>query len=91
MASSCMPDFIQSPCCSLQHPVLRRNTSKHKRSMHSIMIRTYDPDIDEWRFQWMNEGYPHLIEQIRGRFENGVGMFYGSETSADKLFKLRFR
>ena len=61
------------------------------RPMHGIMIRTYDPDKDEWRFQWMSEGYPHLIEQVRGRFKNGVGAFYGTETYQGRDFKMRFR
>jgi len=61
------------------------------RDMHGTMIRTYDPDIDEWRFQWMSIGYPHLTEQVRGRFENGVGVFYGTETNDGRVFKMRFR
>ncbi len=59
--------------------------------MHGIMIRTYDPDPDEWRAQWMSRGYPHLIEQVRGRFANGVGVFYGSETNEGRTFNMRFR
>ncbi len=59
--------------------------------MHGIMIRTYDPDKGEWRFQWMSRGYPHLTEQVRGSFENGVGIFYGTETNQGRTFKMRFR
>lgn len=61
------------------------------RDMHGIMIRTYDPAKDEWLFQWMSKGYPHLTEQVRGRFEKGVGLFYGSETYRGREFKMRFR
>ncbi|WP_348631959.1 DUF1579 family protein [Pontixanthobacter sp. CEM42] len=61
------------------------------RPMHGIMIRTYDPDKDEWYFQWMSKGYPHLTDQVRGSFENGIGVFYGTETHAGKSFKMRFR
>lgn len=61
------------------------------RPMHGIMIRTYDPDKDEWRFQWMSVGYPHLTEQVRGKFESGIGVFYGEETYEDRTFKMRFR
>ena len=60
------------------------------RPMHGIMIRTYDPDINEWQFQWMSQGYPHLTEQVRGRFENGAGVFYGTETNQGRTFKMRF-
>lgn len=61
------------------------------RPMHGIMIRTYDPDKDEWLMQWMSKGYPHLTEQVRGRFKNGIGEFFGAETNAGRTFKLRFR
>ncbi len=59
--------------------------------MHGIMIRTYDPDLDEWRFQWMSAGYPHLTEQVRGSFADGVGVFYGSEMNGGRMFRMRFR
>lgn len=61
------------------------------RDMHGIMIRTYEPELDEWLFQWMSRDYPHLTEQVRGRFDNGVGTFYGAEMNAERVFKMRFR
>jgi len=61
------------------------------RPMHGIMMRAYDPDKDEWQFHWMSKGYPHLTEQVRGRFENGVGVFYGVETNQGREFRMRFR
>lgn len=61
------------------------------RDMHGIMIRTYDPDKDEWLFQWMSQGYPHLTEQVRGRFNNGIGTFYGTEINEGRTFNMRFR
>ena len=42
-------------------------------------------------FHWMSKGYPHLTEQVRGRFQNGVGVFYGKETNAGRDFRMRFR
>lgn len=65
--------------------------SFNNRPMHGIMIRAYDPDKDEWQFHWMSKGYPHLTEQVRGRFENGVGVFYGEEVNEGRTFKMRFR
>lgn len=61
------------------------------RPMHGLMFRAYDPDKDEWVFQWMSKGYPHLTEQVRGRFENGIGVFYGKETNKGRDFRMRFR
>ncbi len=63
----------------------------NNRPMHGLMFRAYDPDKDEWVFQWMSKGYPHLTEQVRGRFENGVGVFYGTETNKGRRFRMRFR
>jgi len=59
--------------------------------MNGLMIRAYDPDKDEWEFRWMSEGYPHLTEQVRGRFADGVGQFYGTETYRGTEYRLRFR
>lgn len=59
--------------------------------MHGIMIRTYDPEKDEWLFQWMSKGYPHLTEQVRGRFKDGMGVFYGSESHKGTVYPMRFR
>lgn len=59
--------------------------------MHGIMIRAYDPDLDEWQFHWMSKGYPHLTEQVRGRFENGIGVFHGKEGYRGKTYDMRFR
>lgn len=61
------------------------------RDMHGIMMRAYDPDKDEWLFQWMSKGYPHLTEQVRGHFENGFGLFYGREQYRGQEFNMRFR
>ncbi|MEO9469743.1 DUF1579 family protein [Parasphingorhabdus sp.] len=63
----------------------------NKKPMHGIMIRTYDPDKNEWLFQWLSKGYPHLTEQVRGRFENGIGLFYGTEIHQGQKFNMRFR
>ena len=63
----------------------------NNRPMHGFMFRAYDPDKDEWQFHWMSKGYPHLTEQVRGRFENGVGVFYGTETNEGREFPMRFR
>lgn len=59
--------------------------------MHGFMVRTYDPDIDEWTMQWMARGHPHLTEQVRGRFHDGVGEFLGSEVNEGRTFAMRFR
>lgn len=61
------------------------------QSMSAIMIRTYDPDRDEWRFQWMSSVYPRLTEQVRGRFTDGTGAFFGCEEYAGVEYEMRFR
>jgi len=61
------------------------------RPMHGFMMRTYDPDIDQWTMQWMSRGYPHLTEQVRGRFRDGFGEFLGTEVNQGRTFAMRFR
>ncbi len=59
--------------------------------MDGLMIRAYDPSKDEWEFRWMSRAYPHLTEQVRGRFDQGIGLFYGTEQYDGHTFEMRFR
>ena len=59
--------------------------------MDAVMYRAYDPDKDEWVMHWMSRAYPHLTEQVRGNFKDGVGIFYGTEVNRGRTFKMRFR
>jgi len=55
-----------------------------------MSIRTYDVEKDLWTIYWMDTSHPLLQEQVRGRFENGVGIFFGEEMLNGKTYRLRF-
>lgn len=53
-------------------------------------LRTYDSKEDEWTIYWMDTSNPQLVEQVRGRFTNGEGLFYGTEPYNGRDYRLRF-
>ena len=55
-----------------------------------VSLRTYDEGTGEWTIYWMDTGNPTLREQVRGRFESGVGTFYGAETNRGVTYRMRF-
>lgn len=54
--------------------------------------RIYNKNTREWTIYWASTAYPDLglIPQVKGRFENGVGTFYGEEDFKGKKVRLRF-
>jgi hypothetical protein len=58
----------------------------------AIGLRAYDPKTDQWAIWWLDGRYPSgpLDPPVKGRFENGVGTFYGDEMQDDKPKRLRF-
>ncbi len=55
-----------------------------------VSVRTLAPDTGEWTIHWMDTWNTTLREQVRGRFEGGVGTFYGRETYRDVDYRMRF-
>jgi hypothetical protein len=53
-------------------------------------LRIYNDERSEWSIYWMDNISQKLIPQVTGKFENGVGTFYGKEEYAGKAMKLRF-
>ncbi len=53
-------------------------------------LRTYDTVKDEWTIYWMDTSNPQLVEQVRGGFSDGVGLFYGEEVYEGKTYRMRF-
>ncbi len=56
-----------------------------------MSVRTYDPARDEWTIFWADVHRPQLSENVRGRFEDGVGTFFGIEEIGGTRYILRFR
>ncbi len=55
-----------------------------------VSVRTYNEEADEWTIYWMDTGNTTLREQVRGRFDGGVGTFYGSEVYRGTTYRMRF-
>lgn len=60
------------------------------KPLEGYSIRTYDKDTGEWTIYWMDSWNPALREQVRGRFEDGVGVFYGEEAYQGRTYPMRF-
>jgi hypothetical protein len=58
----------------------------------AIALRAYDPQKDQWAIWWLDGRYPSgpLDPPVKGRFENGVGTFYGDYMQDGKPTRVRF-
>ena len=57
-----------------------------------LSIRMVNPKTNEWTIYWADTANPDLFmkEQVRGKFSNGIGEFYGKEFYQGQEVKLRF-
>src|SRR4249919_313768 len=55
-----------------------------------IALRLYDVDSGEWRIHWASNRSGALDPPVSGRFEDGVGTFYGSDQHAGRPVRVRF-
>ena len=60
------------------------------KDFEGVSVRSYDDESDEWVIYWMDNWNTRLREQVRGRFEDGVGTFYGRETYRGTTYRMRF-
>jgi hypothetical protein len=58
--------------------------------LEGVSVRSFDKENEEWTTYWMDIWNPALREQVRGRFEAGVGTFYGTESVGDVSYRVRF-
>jgi hypothetical protein len=56
---------------------------------HGAALRLYDPAGRAWSIYWMDSRYPGLDTPVVGRFEEGVGRFYGDERFDGRIVRLR--
>jgi hypothetical protein len=58
----------------------------------ALALRSCDPKTGQWSIWWLDGRTPHgdLDPPVRGRFENGVGTFFGSTTIDGKPQRVRF-
>lgn len=55
-----------------------------------MSVRTHNADTDEWTIYWADTSNTDLMENTRGRFIDGVGVFYGMEPINGVRHRLRF-
>ncbi len=54
-------------------------------------LRSYDPQTAQWTIWWLDGRNPSVIDTpMQGRFQNGVGTFYGTTTLKGKSVRVRF-
>jgi hypothetical protein len=58
----------------------------------AVALRSYDPKTSQWSIWWLDERSPHgeLDPPVQGRFEKGIGIFYGQTTTNGKPMRVRF-
>lgn len=74
----------------------RANVEEHiinvpSGAYRAVGLRSYDPKTSEWSIWWLDGRIPHgdLDPPAKGRFENGVGTFYGEATIDGMPVRLR--
>jgi hypothetical protein len=57
-----------------------------------VAPRAYDPQTGQWLIWWIDGRNPsgNVDPPVKGRFANGVGTFYSSDTLRGKPIKVRF-
>jgi hypothetical protein len=57
----------------------------------ALALRAYDPDKNRWSIWWFDGRAPSKIDPpVVGRFENGVGTFYGDDAIKGEPLRVRF-
>ena len=58
----------------------------------AVGLRAYDPKTAQWAIWWLDARNPfgELDPPVKGRFENGVGMFETDTTLRGKSIRMRF-
>ena len=56
-----------------------------------VTLRAYDSRTGEWSIWWLDGREPGQVDTpVKGRFENGVGIFYSDDTLRGKPVRVRF-
>ena len=60
-------------------------------SYRAVALRSHDRKASQWSIWWLDGRTPHELDPpIQGRFENGVGTFYGETAINGKPMRVRF-
>ena len=60
-------------------------------SYRGMSLRTWDPGQDLWSIYWLDSRSPgRLFPPVKGRFQNGTGVFYGDDQWAGRAIRVRY-
>ena len=61
-------------------------------SYRGVGLRSYDTKTGQWAIWWLDgrDPFGQLDPPVKGRFENGVGTFYSTDTLRGKPIRVRF-
>ncbi len=58
--------------------------------LEGLTLRTYNPQTHEWQIYWSNSKDGHVDPPQIGRFKDGVGRFYATDTVNGKFVLIRY-
>lgn len=53
-------------------------------------LRLFHPDTDQWSLHWIDGRDPRIDPPLYGKFESGIGTFFGDDTFRGQPIRLRF-
>lgn len=57
----------------------------------AVALRSFDASTQRWAIWWLDSRSPHSLDvPVIGRFEDGIGAFYASDTLGGILVRVRF-
>jgi len=57
----------------------------------ALTLRAFDPISATWAIWWLDSRHPHHLDPpVVGRFEAGVGTFYGDDVLDGRPIRVRF-
>jgi hypothetical protein len=62
-----------------------------EKGFSGLTLRIFDKERQQWSIYWFNSRNPVMGEPQVGRFDDGVGFFYGDDTYDDQPIRVRFR
>ena len=69
----------------------RYNCMRDGVAFEGITLRLFDPATGEWSIHWADSAHPgSLLPPMTGRFEDGVGVFFGDESVDGRRVLCRF-
>lgn len=62
-----------------------------EEEVRAVALRSYDRQTKRWSIWWLDGRFPDRIEvPVVGRFENGIGSFFGRDTLRGLPIAIRF-